>query len=135
MEVLLILLQSLPIDAAAGAVLTGIKMARRTGSVDELAVEILVLGFVFKERDLLRPWEGQTDNMERYALQWEYEHLYAVSTAIQDWLSSTLAMELMRRGAMMTVLSGFLSAFACSNEQPFVDGSERYKIDPLVMLP
>ncbi|GKE76903.1 RNA-directed DNA polymerase, eukaryota [Tanacetum coccineum] len=80
---------------------------------ERLAVEILVLGFVFKERDLLRPWEGQTDNMERYALQWEYEHLYAVSTAIQDWLSSTLAMELMRRGAMMTVLNDFLSAFAC----------------------
>ncbi|GJX08950.1 transmembrane and coiled-coil domain-containing protein 4-like protein, partial [Tanacetum coccineum] len=118
-EVLQILLQSLPIDAAAGAGLTGTKMARRIGSV-RLAVEILVLGFVFKERDLLRPWEGQTDNMERYALQWEYEHLYAVSTAIQDWLSSTLAMELMRRG---------------SNEQLFVDGSERYKIDPLVMLP
>ncbi|GKE63635.1 transmembrane and coiled-coil domain-containing protein 4-like protein, partial [Tanacetum coccineum] len=123
-EVLLILLQSLPIDAAAGGVLTGTKMARRTGSVDEFdfkaigknhnggVIEILVLGFVFKEQDLLRPWEGQTDNMERYALQWEYEHLYAVSTAIQDWLSSTLAMELMRRGAMMTVLSGFLSAFA-----------------------
>ncbi|GJX59216.1 transmembrane and coiled-coil domain-containing protein 4-like protein [Tanacetum coccineum] len=111
---------------AAGAGLTGTKMARRTGSVDEfefkaigenhnqgrLAVEILVSGFVFEERDFLRPWEGQTDNMERYALQWESKHLYAVSTAIQDWLSSTLAMELMRRGAMMTVLSSFLSAFA-----------------------
>lgn len=111
---------------AAGAGLTGTKMARRTGSVDEfefkaigenhnqgrLAVEILVSGFVFEERDFFRPWEGQTDNMERYALQWESKHLYAVSTAIQDWLSSTLAMELMRRGAMMTVLSGFLSAFA-----------------------
>ncbi|PWA49608.1 alpha/Beta hydrolase fold protein [Artemisia annua] len=111
---------------AAGAGLTGTKMARRTGSVDEfefkaigenhnqgrLAVEILVSGFVFEERDFFRPWEGQTGNMERYVLQWESKHLYAVSTAIQDWLSSTLAMELMRRGAMMTVLSGFLSAFA-----------------------
>nr|GFB10967.1 transmembrane and coiled-coil domain-containing protein 4-like isoform X3 [Tanacetum cinerariifolium] len=73
---------------AAGAGLTGTKMARRTGSVDEfefkaigenhnqgrLAVEILVSGFVFEERDFLRPWEGQTDNMERIGfhqhLQW-----------------------------------------------------------------
>ncbi|KAL8267660.1 hypothetical protein R6Q59_001458 [Mikania micrantha] len=111
---------------AAGAGLTGTKMARRTGSVDEfefkaigenhnqgrLAVEILISGFVFEEQDFLRPWEGQLDNMESYALQWESKHLIAVSTAIQDWLSSTLAMELMRRGAMMTVLSSFLSAFA-----------------------
>nr|GFC59709.1 hypothetical protein [Tanacetum cinerariifolium] len=40
-----------------------------------LAVEILVSGFVFEERDFLRPWEGQIDNMERYALQWESKHL------------------------------------------------------------
>nr|XP_043632820.1 transmembrane and coiled-coil domain-containing protein 4-like [Erigeron canadensis] len=111
---------------AAGAGLTGTKMARRTGDVDEfefkeigenhnqgrLAVEILVSGFVFEQQDFFRPWEGRSDNMERYALQWESKHLIAVSTAIQDWLSSTLAMELMRRGAMMTVLSSFLSAFA-----------------------
>ncbi|KAJ0853637.1 putative alpha/Beta hydrolase [Helianthus annuus] len=111
---------------AAGAGLTGTKMARRTGSVDEfefkaiggnhnqgrLAVEILISGFVFEEQDFFRPWEGQTDNMERYVLQWESKHLIAVSTAIQDWLSSTLAMELMRRGAMMTVLSSFVAAFA-----------------------
>ncbi|KAK9062035.1 hypothetical protein SSX86_019219 [Deinandra increscens subsp. villosa] len=111
---------------AAGAGLTGTKMARRTGSVDEfefkaigenhnqgrLAVEILISGFVFEEQDFFRPWEGQTDNMERYVLQWESKHLIAVSTAIQDWLTSTLAMELMKRGAMMTVLSSFMAAFA-----------------------
>ncbi|XP_071735305.1 uncharacterized protein [Rutidosis leptorrhynchoides] len=111
---------------AAGAGLTGTKMARRTGSIDEfefkpigenhnqgrLAVEILVSGFVFEEQDFIRPWESQTDNMERYALQWESKHLIAVSTAIQDWLSSTLALALMKQGAMMTVLSSILTAFA-----------------------
>ncbi|KAI3519188.1 hypothetical protein L1887_08215 [Cichorium endivia] len=111
---------------AAGAGLTGTKMARRTGSVDEfefksigenhnqgrLAVEILVSGFVFEEKDFIRPWEDQLDNMEKYALQWESKHLIAVSTAIQDWLSSSLAMELMRQGAMLTVLSSLLSALA-----------------------
>nr|GEW55295.1 transmembrane and coiled-coil domain-containing protein 4-like [Tanacetum cinerariifolium] len=98
---------------AAGAGLSGAKMARRTGNVDEfefkaignnhnqgrLAVEIMVAGFVFEEEDFTRPWEGQNDNMER--------------TAIQDWLTSTgIAMEMMKQGVMMTVLSSLLSALA-----------------------
>ncbi|KAL8091430.1 hypothetical protein AgCh_033883 [Apium graveolens] len=109
---------------AAGAGLTGTKMARRTGSINEfefkaigenhnqgrLAVEMLISGFVFEEEDFVRPWEGQTDNSERYALQWESKHLIAVSTAIQDWLKSRLAMTLMQQGAMMTVLSSLLTA-------------------------
>ncbi|XP_058009151.1 uncharacterized protein LOC110639583 isoform X2 [Hevea brasiliensis] len=111
---------------AAGAGLAGTKMARRTGSVDEfefkaigenhnqgrLAVEILVSGFVFDKEDFTRPWEGQNDNLERYALQWESKNLIAVSSAIQDWLTSRIAFELMRQGAMMTVLSTLLAALA-----------------------
>ncbi|KAL7192991.1 hypothetical protein ACSBR2_024741 [Camellia fascicularis] len=111
---------------AAGAGLTGCKMARRTGSVDEfefkaigenhnqgrLAVEILVSGLVFEEEDFIKPWEGQLDNLERYALQWESENLIAASTAIQDWLTSKVAVELMKGGAMMTVLSTLMTALA-----------------------
>ncbi|XP_024032801.1 transmembrane and coiled-coil domain-containing protein 4 isoform X2 [Morus notabilis] len=111
---------------AAGAGLTGSKMARRTGNVDEfefrplgenhnqgrLAVEIMVSGFVFDKEDFVRPWEGQDDNLERYALQWESKNLIAVSTAIQDWLTSRIAMELMKQGAMLTVLSTLLAALA-----------------------
>ncbi|KAL3377937.1 hypothetical protein AABB24_004048 [Solanum stoloniferum] len=111
---------------AAGAGLTGSKMARRIGDVDEfefkaigenhnqgrLAVEVLISGLVFKEEDFVRPWEGQYDNSERYVLQWESKNLIAVSTAIQDWLTSRLAMELMKRGAMMTVLKTLLTALA-----------------------
>ncbi|KAK7376059.1 hypothetical protein VNO78_34909 [Psophocarpus tetragonolobus] len=111
---------------AAGAGLTGSKMARRFGGVDEfefnaigenhnqgrLGVEILISGFVFEKEDFIRPWEGQNDNLERYALQWESENLIAVSTAIQDWLTSRLAMGLMKQGAMMTVLSSLLTALA-----------------------
>ncbi|KAF5735979.1 hypothetical protein HS088_TW14G00109 [Tripterygium wilfordii] len=111
---------------AAGAGLTGSKVARRIGNVDEfefkaigqnhnqgrLAVGILVSGFVFDEEDFIRPWDGRTDNLERYALQWESKNLIAVSTAIQDWLTSRLAMELMKQGAMMTVLSTLLTALA-----------------------
>ncbi|XP_006340700.1 transmembrane and coiled-coil domain-containing protein 4-like [Solanum tuberosum] len=111
---------------AAGAGLTGSKMARRIGDVDEfefkaigenhnqgrLAVEVLISGLVFKEEDFVRPWEGQHDNSERYVLQWESKNLIAVSTAIQDWLTSRLAMELMKRGAMMTVIKTLLTALA-----------------------
>ncbi|XP_055805055.1 uncharacterized protein LOC129873892 [Solanum dulcamara] len=111
---------------AAGAGLTGSKMARRTGDIDEfefkaigenhnqgrLAVEVLISGLVFKEEDFVRPWEGLHDNSERYVLQWESKNLIAVSTAIQDWLTSRLAMELMKRGAMMTVLKTLLTALA-----------------------
>nr|XP_027193327.1 transmembrane and coiled-coil domain-containing protein 4-like isoform X2 [Cicer arietinum] len=111
---------------AAGAGLTGSKMARRVGSVDEfefraigenhnqgrLGVEILISGFVFEDADFIRPWEGQNDNLERYALQWESKNLIAVSTAIQDWLTSRIAMELMKQGAMLTVLGALLTALA-----------------------
>ncbi|XP_019172387.1 PREDICTED: transmembrane and coiled-coil domain-containing protein 4-like [Ipomoea nil] len=111
---------------AAGAGLTGSKVARRMGDVDEfefktigqnhnkgrLAVEILITGFVFEESDFFRPWEGEYNNLERYALQWESKHLMAVSYAIRNWLTSSIALELMKRGAMMTVLSSFLTALA-----------------------
>ncbi|CAN6308315.1 unnamed protein product [Urochloa humidicola] len=111
---------------AAGAGLTGSKMARRIGKVKEfefkpigdnhnqgrLAVGILVSGFAFDEDDFWKPWEGWKDNLEKYILQWESKHIIAVSTAIQDWLTSRLAMELMKQGAMRTVLSGLLAAFA-----------------------
>lgn len=111
---------------AAGAGLSGTKMARRTGSIEEfefksigenhnqgrLAVGILVSGFVFDEQDFVRPWEGCEDNLERYVLQWESKYLIAVSTAIQDWITSKLTTELMRQGAMMTVLSSLVTALA-----------------------
>ncbi|XP_058098716.1 uncharacterized protein LOC131243395 isoform X2 [Magnolia sinica] len=111
---------------AAGAGLTGTKVARRIGDVDEfefipvgenhnqgrLAVGIVVSGLVFEVEDFFRPWEEQNNNLERYALQWESKNLIAVSTAIQDWISSRLTMELMKQGAMVTVLSSLLTALA-----------------------
>lgn len=111
---------------AAGAGLSGTKMARRIGSIDEfefkavgenhmqgrLAVGILISGFVFDEEDFTMPWEGLVDNLERYVLIWESKHLIAVSTAIQDWLTSSIALALMKQGAMMTVLSSLLAALA-----------------------
>ncbi|KDP46691.1 hypothetical protein JCGZ_06479 [Jatropha curcas] len=114
------------ITGAAGAGLAGTKMARRTGSVDEfefkaigenhnqgrLAVGIMVSGFVFDEGDFVRPWEGQNDILERYVLQWESKNLIAVSTAIQDLLTSSIALGLMKQGAMMTVLSTLVTALA-----------------------
>ncbi|KAJ4702046.1 Transmembrane and coiled-coil domain-containing protein 4-like [Melia azedarach] len=110
---------------AAGAGLTGCKMARRIGSIDEfefkvigeekqgrLAVGIMISGLVFEQEDFIKPWKHHKDNLERYALQWESNHLIAVSTAIQDWLTSKIAMTLMKEGAMQTVISSLLTAFS-----------------------
>ncbi|WCJ32569.1 hypothetical protein M5689_013986 [Euphorbia peplus] len=111
---------------AAGAGLAGTKMARRTGNVDEfefkavgdnhnqgrLAVGISVSGLVFNVdgEDFIRPWDGVNDNLERYVLRWETKILMAVSSAIQDWLTSRIAFELMRQGAMLTVLNSLVLA-------------------------
>ncbi|XP_020532325.1 transmembrane and coiled-coil domain-containing protein 4 isoform X2 [Amborella trichopoda] len=111
---------------AAGASLSGSKMARRIGGIDEfefkpigenhkngrLAVGIFVSGFVFEEEDFVKPWAGKESNLERYALQWESKNLITVSTAIQDWLTSSLTMELMKQGAMLTVLNTLVAALA-----------------------
>ncbi|KAK6939404.1 Protein of unknown function DUF726 [Dillenia turbinata] len=50
--------------------------------------------------------------LEMQALQWESEHFIALSTEVQDWLTSTIAMELLKDGAMLTVLSTLLAALA-----------------------
>ncbi|XP_068646734.1 uncharacterized protein [Aristolochia californica] len=111
---------------AAGAGLTGAKMARRIGNIEEfefisigenhnqgrLAVGIFISGLVFEQEDFRKPWEGREDNLEKYVLQWESENLIAVSTAIQDWITSKITIELMKQGAMVTVLSSLLTALA-----------------------
>ncbi|KAJ1421679.1 hypothetical protein SESBI_13634 [Sesbania bispinosa] len=110
---------------AAGAGLTGCKMATRIGSLEEfelkevggihqghLAVRISISGLAFQETDFVKPWEGSSDNMERYVLQYESKNLIALSTAIQDWLTSKIVVELMKQGAMLTVLSTLVAALA-----------------------
>ncbi|KAI4316884.1 hypothetical protein L6164_024818 [Bauhinia variegata] len=110
---------------AAGASLTGNKMAMRIGSLEEfdlkeiggnnqgrLAVEICISGLAFAEEDFVIPWEVHKDNSERYALQWESKNLIALSTAILDWLTSKIVVELMKEGAMTTVLSTLMTALA-----------------------
>ncbi|KAG0576997.1 hypothetical protein KC19_5G124200 [Ceratodon purpureus] len=111
---------------AAGARLTGMKMARRMSDVDEfqfetlggnhqqgrLAVEIVVSGIAFQPDDFVKPWEAPDDDLERYALRWESEHVIAVSSAVQDWLTTTATKEVIKRGAMYTVLGGLLSALS-----------------------
>lgn len=111
---------------AAGAGLSGTKMARRTGGVDEfefhpigenhqqgrLAVGIMISGFILEDEDFTRPWQGHDGDLERYALRWESKNLIAVSTAIQDSLTSSITTELMKQGAMLTVLSTLVAALA-----------------------
>ncbi|PON51990.1 Alpha/Beta hydrolase fold containing protein [Parasponia andersonii] len=116
----------LAISGAAGAGLTGSKVARRIGNIEEfefkpvggnhnqgrVAVGILVSGLIYEIEDYVGPWEGHCNNLERYALLWESKNLIALSTAIQDWLTSKIATQLMIEGAMLTVLSTLVAAFA-----------------------
>ncbi|XP_065882125.1 uncharacterized protein [Euphorbia lathyris] len=111
---------------AAGAGLTGSKMAKRIGGLQEfefkkigenhnqgrLAVGILISGLVYDGEGFITPWEGHNNNLERYALVWESENLTVLSTAIRDWLASKIAVQLMTEGAMLTVLSSLISALA-----------------------
>ncbi|MED6118367.1 hypothetical protein PIB30_002074 [Stylosanthes scabra] len=96
---------------AAGAGLTGSKMATRIGSLEEF--ELKEVGDIHQgEKDFVEPWEGYCINMERYVLQYESQILIALSTAIQDWITSKIMMELMKDGAMLTVLSTLVAALA-----------------------
>ncbi|GAY31847.1 hypothetical protein CUMW_280730 [Citrus unshiu] len=109
----------------SGASLTGSKMARRIRSIDEfefkdigqnhkqghLAVGIMISGLVFEQEHFVQPWEGYEDYLERYALWWESDKLIALSTAIEDWLTSKIG-EVDKQRSMVTVLSTLVSAFA-----------------------
>ncbi|CAN1824233.1 Uncharacterized membrane protein F35D11.3 [Linum perenne] len=111
---------------AAGMGLTGSKMAKRVGGLEEfeiealgesanqgrLAVEIFISGYILNESDFVKPWDGIDDNMERYTLRWETKNLMELSSAVEDWLSSKVAMEMMKQGAMLTVLSTLVVALA-----------------------
>ncbi|KAJ9564414.1 hypothetical protein OSB04_000380 [Centaurea solstitialis] len=114
---------------AAGASLTGTKMAKRTGSVDEfefqaigenhnqgLAVEIMVSGFVFEKEDFLRPWEGQTNHSESSILSClsgcQTHPMLMLCTDKGLKCLEKITLELMKQGAMMTVLSSLLAALA-----------------------
>ncbi|KAL3687901.1 hypothetical protein R1sor_014210 [Riccia sorocarpa] len=111
---------------AAGAGLAGTKMARRTGGVDEfmfipigdnhqqgrLAVGIVISGIVMDAEDYTIPWQGADAELERYALFWESKELIPLTTAIEDWLASSATRELVKAGAMMTVLAGLVTALA-----------------------
>ncbi|ESW08050.1 hypothetical protein PHAVU_009G014300 [Phaseolus vulgaris] len=110
---------------AAGAGLSGCKMATRIGNLEEfelksvgganqghLAIRISISGHAFAEKDFVEPWEGLNDNMERYVLQYESKNLIALSTAVRDWLTSQIAIRLMKDGAMMTILGSLVTALA-----------------------
>ncbi|RZC87604.1 hypothetical protein C5167_036142 [Papaver somniferum] len=83
-------------------VLVGVRRGSVCKQIMRLAVGILVAGFVFEEEDFMKPWEEKVGS----------KNLIALSTAIQDCLTSRIAFELMKQGATMTVLSTLLAALA-----------------------
>ncbi|CAN0872341.1 Uncharacterized membrane protein F35D11.3 [Linum grandiflorum] len=111
---------------AAGLSLTGSKMAKRVGGLEEfdidahgdtanqgrLGVEIFMNGYILTESDFAKPYANIHDNMERYIVRWETKNLMELSSAVEDWLSSKVGMEMMKQGAMLTVLSTLVVSLA-----------------------
>lgn len=80
--------------------------------MQRLAVGILVPGIVFKEEDFVSPWHGHMENLERYAIQWDSKNLIAFSSAIRDWVTSTITSQALQWGALLTVLRALVVAVA-----------------------
>ncbi|GAQ81863.1 hypothetical protein KFL_000930090 [Klebsormidium nitens] len=111
---------------AAGAGLGGYRMSRRVGDVSEfqfepvgenhqqgcLAVGVYVAGVCFEPQDYVSAWEAPDRDLERFVVRWESKEVIPVATAVQDWIKANLTAEIVKKGAMMTVLQGLLLAVA-----------------------
>lgn len=109
---------------AAGAGLTGYKMKRRVGGVDEfefqqitssnqLAITIAVSGWLSDDNknNFFFPWRDLHQSSEQYTLLWESEHLKRLGKAFEyilDSLVSFAATEALK----YTVLAGIITAVA-----------------------
>eukprot|EP00898_Chlorokybus_atmophyticus_P006818 jgi/Chlat1/7137/Chrsp57S09126 len=134
---------------AAGAGLTGSKMATRTAGIEDfrflpigdtagtgrLAVVMTVTGWLLEESDFITPWEncpGAAD-AERYAIAWETEHLMRVGTAIKDLITDQAVMTAIKQGAMQTVLASLVLALALPaavvSAASFLDGPWTIALD------
>ncbi|CAK8683718.1 unnamed protein product [Clavelina lepadiformis] len=109
---------------AAGAGLTGYKMKRRVGGIDEFefrpltvaaqpAITIAVSGWLSEDRQsgFVYPWKHMLQGREQYTLVWESKHLLRLGSAFQyiiDSLMSVAATEALK----YTVLAGLITAVA-----------------------
>ncbi|XP_060588948.1 transmembrane and coiled-coil domain-containing protein 4-like [Ruditapes philippinarum] len=117
----------------AGAGLTGYKMKRRVGAIDEFAFEpltlmgsrlncarsvkqlhitIAVTGWINDRlQDFRIPWSALADSKEQYSVRWESKYLYQLGEAFDYLLQTGLSMAT-TEALKYTVLSGIISAIA-----------------------
>nr|KAI8731962.1 transmembrane and coiled-coil domain-containing protein 4-like isoform X3 [Biomphalaria glabrata] len=116
----------------AGAGLTGYKMKKRFGAIEEFEFEPLVCGNSLKVetltnqlhitiavtgwltnefRDFKQPWKNLAESREQYCLRWETKYLVQMGEALDYIFNSAMTMAA-QEVLKQTVLNGILTAIA-----------------------
>ncbi|NWY00443.1 TMCO4 protein, partial [Nothoprocta ornata] len=109
---------------AAGAGLTGYKMKKRVGAIEEfeflpltegrqLRITIAITGWLCTGRygSFTAPWSSMMQSREQYCLAWESRYLMELGNALDSLLNGVVNM-MAQEALKFTVLSGIVSALA-----------------------
>uniref|UniRef100_A0A8C6ZL95 Transmembrane and coiled-coil domains 4 n=1 Tax=Nothoprocta perdicaria TaxID=30464 RepID=A0A8C6ZL95_NOTPE len=109
---------------AAGAGLTGYKMKKRVGAIEEfeflpltegrqLHITIAITGWLCTGRygSFTAPWSSMMQSREQYCLAWESRYLMELGNALDSLLNGVVNM-MAQEALKFTVLSGIVSALA-----------------------
>uniref|UniRef100_H2YRX8 Transmembrane and coiled-coil domain-containing protein 4 n=2 Tax=Ciona savignyi TaxID=51511 RepID=H2YRX8_CIOSA len=109
---------------AAGAGLTGYKMKRRVGGIDQflfkpltishqLSVTIAISGWLSgdNENNFIFPWRHLLQSREQYSLVWEGEHLMRLGNAL-EYILETIMSYAAAEALKYTALAGLIAAVA-----------------------
>ncbi|KAK3105277.1 hypothetical protein FSP39_021535 [Pinctada imbricata] len=108
----------------AGAGLTGYKMKKRVGAIEEFEFETLLMygkqlhitiaisGWLSDHvTDFKIPWQHLAESREQYTLRWESKYLKQLGTAM-DYIFNTAMSMATQEALKYTILSGIISAIA-----------------------
>ncbi|XP_064423926.1 transmembrane and coiled-coil domain-containing protein 4 isoform X3 [Latimeria chalumnae] len=109
---------------AAGAGLTGYKMKKRVGAIEEfeflpltegkqMHITIAITGWLStgKYGSFIVPWSNLAHSSEQYCLAWESKYLMALGNGLEYMLNGILS-QVTQEALKLTVLSGILTALA-----------------------
>lgn len=106
----------------AGAGLTGYKMNKRVGNIEEFAFEkltdgnelhitVAVSGWVTENNSFTKPWISLANSHEQYSIRYESSYLLELGRAIDYFLSFAISMAA-QEALKYTLLSGIIAAIA-----------------------
>lgn len=106
----------------AGAGLTGYKMNKRVGNIEEfefdtltegheLHITIAVTGWITENDSFTKPWASLANSLEQYSLRYESAYLLELGRAIDYFLSFAISMAA-QEALKYTLLSGIIAAIA-----------------------